>query len=52
LLSHQTNDEILETLDSLFLRRKKFYEKASMTINTEKKTIEGITHEIEAALSL
>jgi len=52
LLAHQTNDEILETLDSLFLRRKRFYEKASMTINTEKKTIETITNEIEAALSL
>lgn len=52
LLAHQTNDEMLETLDSLYLRRKNFYEKANMTFNTEKKSQESIMSEIKKALGL
>ncbi len=52
LLAHQTNDEMLETLDSLYLRRKNFYEKANLTFNTEKKSIESIADEIKATLGL
>lgn len=52
LLSHQTNDEMLETLDSLFLRRKNFYEKAELILNTEKKSFESIAEEIRNRLGL